>query len=135
MQINTDINLRCSQLPHLEQIRAEQFNAVVNIGKRITDFASGSGDTDAQGDGGSDEETGAMDEDMGVAVVFDEEEDEVQESDVDEVRDSEDEEDGLLGAAETTREERQLKGQDDGGMEEEEQVRETRRLSGTCMRH
>eukprot|EP00611_Tribonema_gayanum_P026985 TRINITY_DN6549_c0_g3_i1.p1 TRINITY_DN6549_c0_g3~~TRINITY_DN6549_c0_g3_i1.p1 ORF type:complete len:2065 (-),score=717.17 TRINITY_DN6549_c0_g3_i1:1631-7681(-) len=61
---------------------------------------------------------------MGVAVVFDEEEEEAGDTDVDEVRDSEDEEDVMGEGQGTARQEsgtRRLKGQEDGGAEEEEE--------------
>ena len=59
---------------------------MVNLGKRITDFSTGAS-IDQEGERlvSDEEKEGEMDVDMGVAVVFDEEEEELGDSDVDEV--------------------------------------------------
>jgi hypothetical protein len=115
----------------------------VNIGKRITDFSTGGADDSATTGANADDQddTAAndkLDEDMGVAVVFDSDDDDVNgdnaDNDLDEVRDSEDEldedeqlvtlADGTTVSAGATaaRQERQLRGQDDDTIEEEDQV-------------
>ncbi|CAM9911870.1 unnamed protein product, partial [Phaeothamnion confervicola] len=106
------------------KVSPELFNKFVSFGKRITDFRAAGADDDATaavggGKGssgvlGGDADDGRLDEEMGVAVVFDDEDEAEQESDNDEVRDSEDEDDDGLGGVEA-REDRQLRGQDDGG--------------------
>jgi hypothetical protein len=126
-------------LMHKLQIKPEKFNTVVNIGKRITDFSTGGADdsatTGANADDQDDTVNDKLDEDMGVAVVFDSDDDDANgdnaDNDLDEVRDSEDEldedDDGTtVGGAGTgtsaARQERQLRGQDDDTIEEEDQV-------------
>jgi hypothetical protein len=124
---------------YILQIKPEKFNTVVNIGKRITDFSTGGADDSATAGGANaddqdDTVNDKLDEDMGVAVVFDSDDDDANgdnaDNDLDEVRDSEDEldedDDGTAGAAggatSAARQERQLRGQDDDTIEEEDQV-------------
>ena len=64
----------------------KEFNELVNLGKKITDYDAQDEDEDMEG--GADGEAGAeLDERQGVAVVFDEDEDEDRMGPVDEVRD------------------------------------------------
>jgi len=53
----------------LSTLTADKFNQLVNLGKRVTDYAIG---TEADAPASSKNED-AMDEDTGVAVIFDEE--------------------------------------------------------------
>eukprot|EP00953_Heterococcus_sp_UTEX-ZZ885_P035297 18231-Heterococcus_DN1.PRE.1 len=122
----------------LGKIKPEKFNTVVNIGKRITDFSTGGADDSATAGGANaddqdDTVNDKLDEDMGVAVVFDSDDDDANgdnaDNDLDEVRDSEDEldddDDGTTAgggnATSAARQERQLRGQDDDTIEEEDQ--------------
>ena len=71
----------------LNTMQEERMAELVQIGNRITDFYIEE-DTGAAGE--------AMDENLGVSVVFDEEEEEEEDGDVDELRDEdEDDEDGI----------------------------------------
>ncbi|KAJ5766358.1 uncharacterized protein N7511_003974 [Penicillium nucicola] len=70
----------------------KEFNELVNVGKKITDYDAQ--DEDEEMDGGLDEAGGELDERQGVAVVFDEEdEDEERTGTVDEIRDEDSDED------------------------------------------
>jgi pre-mRNA-splicing helicase BRR2 len=69
----------------LSKISSEKFHKLVNLGKKITDFSV---------TGESNQSDAKLDEDMGVAVVFEDDEVEVNE-DLSEVHDSEDEDDDL----------------------------------------
>ena len=53
---------------------AREFNELVNLGKKITDYDGRDEDVDMDDEGGAEDET-QLDERQGVAVVFDEEED------------------------------------------------------------
>ncbi|KAH6898951.1 Sec63 Brl domain-containing protein [Thelonectria olida] len=74
-------------------LSAEQFNKLVNLGKKITDYDAQDDDEDIAM-GGADGEDAEIDERQGVAVAFDDEDEEDEEALVNEVRDesSEDEE-------------------------------------------
>ncbi|KND04164.1 ATP-dependent RNA helicase BRR2 [Spizellomyces punctatus DAOM BR117] len=73
------------------QVSSDKFAQLVNLGKRITDFRPGE-EEGQDGEGGAGRE--GLDEDYGVAVVFDEEEDEEEGSDDEfEVKEDEDSED------------------------------------------
>ncbi|CAG8908804.1 unnamed protein product [Penicillium egyptiacum] len=63
----------------------KEFNELVNLGKKITDYDAQ--DEEEEMEGGLDEEGGELDERQGVAVVFDEDEDDERMGTVDEVRD------------------------------------------------
>lgn len=64
----------------------KEFNELVNLGKKVTDYDAQ--DEEEEMEGGLDEEGGELDERQGVAVVFDEEdEDDERMGTVDEVRD------------------------------------------------
>jgi pre-mRNA-splicing helicase BRR2 len=63
----------------------KEFNELVNLGKKITDYDAQDEDEDMEG--GLDEADGELDERQGVAVVFDEDEDEERMGTVDEIRD------------------------------------------------
>ncbi|KAJ3190089.1 DEIH-box ATPase [Gaertneriomyces sp. JEL0708] len=86
------------------QVASERFAQLVNLGKRITDYRAG-GDQDTDEADDMDVARDALDEDYGVAVVFDEDEEADEESDDEyEVRDgdaeeedAEVEEDGTTG--------------------------------------
>ncbi|KAJ6067690.1 uncharacterized protein N7446_004727 [Penicillium canescens] len=70
----------------------KEFNELVNVGKKITDYDAQ--DEDEEMDGGLDEAGGELDERQGVAVVFDEEdEDDERTGTVDEIRDEDSDED------------------------------------------
>lgn len=74
----------------MPNISTERFSKLTNLGKKITDFNM-SGDQD--------EEDGLkMDEEMGVAVVFDDDDDDVGHQEVDEVGDSDEEDEGGVEA-------------------------------------
>ena len=92
----------------LPRLSSEKFNKLVNLGKRITDFNS-------QMEGEDDDQV-KMDEEMGVAVVFedDDEGDEVVHGELDEVNESEDEDDDEEGGVEAHGS-GTLKGEDDDG--------------------
>eukprot|EP01041_Mallomonas_annulata_P002895 gene2895-5684_t len=94
----------------LAKMSSEKFNKLVNLGKMITDFHTSSAE---------DEKEFKMDEEMGVAVVFDED-DETGQQDMDEVHDSEEEDDGEGGVEADGR--AQLKGvnedNEDGDIED-----------------
>ncbi|KAJ5310446.1 Ureidoglycolate hydrolase [Penicillium atrosanguineum] len=66
----------------------KEFNELVNLGKKITDYDAQDEDEDM--DGGLDEADGELDERQGVAVVFDEDEDDERMGTVDEIRDEDD---------------------------------------------
>ena len=66
----------------------KEFNELVNLGKKITDYDAQDEDEDMEG--GLDEADGELDERQGVAVVFDEDEDEERMGTVDEIRDEDD---------------------------------------------
>jgi pre-mRNA-splicing helicase BRR2 len=83
----------------ISKISSEKFNKLVNLGKKITDFSS---------TGDSQQTDSKLDEDMGVAVVFEDDEDEVNE-DLSEVHDSEDDDDIGVDVGDG----KQLKGGDD----------------------
>eukprot|EP01084_Bolivina_argentea_P006503 12342_1 len=103
----------------LAGVSQEDHAKLVGIGKRITDFSVNTEEdnSNAKADESSGDE--GMDEDMGVAVVFDEEdEEEEDDNDVDEVRDSEDEDEDVGG--EEAGRSRQLKGGREGMDEDEE---------------
>ncbi|OZJ03702.1 hypothetical protein BZG36_03306 [Bifiguratus adelaidae] len=96
----------------LGDIPSEKFAQLVNLGKRITDYdVDDAKKMDVDGDG---ERIGEIDDELGVAVVFDEDEDEVDgEEEGYEVRDEEEEDaedaveaplDGIDGAAEEAEE-------------------------------
>ena len=91
----------------LSKMSAEKFNKLVNLGKQITDFNT----KDV-----TEDEDAKMDEEMGVAVVFDDEEDGGPQE-VDEVRDSDNEEDEEDEGGVETQGGTQLKGGDDHGGE------------------
>jgi len=63
----------------------KEFNELVNLGKKITDYDAQDEDEDMEG--GLDEAGGELDERQGVAVVFDEDEDDERMGTVDEIRD------------------------------------------------
>ena len=67
----------------LNAMTTERMHELVQIGNRITDFYI-EDDSGAAGE--------AMDENLGVSVVFDEEEEEEEDGDVDELRDEDDDE-------------------------------------------
>ncbi|KAJ5660322.1 hypothetical protein N7507_006773 [Penicillium longicatenatum] len=70
----------------------KEFNELVNLGKKITDYEAQDEDEDM--DGGFDDADAELDERQGVAVVFDEEdEDEERIGTVDEIRDEDSDED------------------------------------------
>ena len=85
------------------KVPTENFNDFVNIAALITDYSAGGGkqgegkadggdgdsDSDSDGPGGH----GGLDDNLGVAVVFDEDEEEQDTGDVDEVRDEGDDDD------------------------------------------
>lgn len=81
----------------LKNLRSEEFNELVTLGKKITDFKNDEDDENAN----TDEETaneGDMDKEMGVAIEIDDDDDESI-SDLDEIRDDdeeEEEEEGVL---------------------------------------
>lgn len=95
----------------LNAITTEKMAELVQIGNRITDFYI-------------EEETGAageaMDENLGVSVVFDEEEEEEEDGDVDELRDEDDDEDDGIGDEDIKKSAIGLK-DDDEDMPEENQ--------------
>ncbi|KAJ6120188.1 Helicase C-terminal [Penicillium sp. IBT 18751x] len=66
----------------------KEFNELVNLGKKITDYDAQDEDEDMEG--GLDEVDGELDERQGVAVVFDEDEDDERTGTVDEIRDEDD---------------------------------------------
>ncbi|KAJ5677503.1 Helicase C-terminal [Penicillium maclennaniae] len=66
----------------------KEFNELVNLGKKITDYDAQDEDEDMEG--GLDEADGELDERQGVAVVFDEDEDDERTGTVDEIRDEDD---------------------------------------------
>ena len=63
----------------------KEFNELVNLGKKITDYDAQDEEEDMEG--GLDEADGELDERQGVAVVFDEDEDDERMGTVDEIRD------------------------------------------------
>jgi pre-mRNA-splicing helicase BRR2 len=90
----------------LSKISSEKFHKLVNLGKRITDFSVG---------GESNQTDSKLDEDMGVAVVFEDDDVEVNE-DLSEVHDSEDEDDDIgVDAGDG----KQLKGGDEAAGDED----------------
>jgi pre-mRNA-splicing helicase BRR2 len=66
----------------------KEFNELVNLGKKITDYDAQDEDEDMEG--GLDEADGELDQRQGVAVVFDEDEDDERMGTVDEIRDEDD---------------------------------------------
>ena len=78
------------------KVAPERFAALVALGKQIVDFGL---DEQARGRDGGDggDDGGALDEEMGVAVVFDEDESDEEEQDVDEVHSEEDDDDAARG--------------------------------------
>ena len=78
------------------KVAPERFAALVALGKQIVDFGL---DEQARGRDGGDggDDGGALDEEMGVAVVFDEDESDDEEQDVDEVHSEEDDDDAARG--------------------------------------
>ncbi|RUS18546.1 Sec63 Brl domain-containing protein [Endogone sp. FLAS-F59071] len=77
----------------LGPVASERFAQLVNLGKKVTDYhrgdeTAGGIDVDQNGD-----RIGEIDDELGVAVVFDEEEEEDEEEDEYEVKEEEDEED------------------------------------------
>ena len=70
----------------------ERFAALVARGKRVTDFDAGGAGAGAGGD-----DAGGLDEEMGVAVVFDEDESDDEAQDVDEVHSEEEDDDAARG--------------------------------------
>jgi pre-mRNA-splicing helicase BRR2 len=107
------------------KVNPEQFNRLVNMGKAITDFGEGGEDAEeagaANGEGGVEDEK--MDEEMGVAVVFDEDSEEDDDNDLDEVRDEEEEDDDTMGGVEAMASSKLAKGadsDDDGDGEDED---------------
>lgn len=66
----------------------KEFNELVNLGKKITDYDAQDEDEDMEG--GLDEADGELDQRQGVAVVFDEDEDDEGMGTVDEIRDEDD---------------------------------------------
>ena len=84
---------------------SETFAKYVALGKLVTDFAPGGGGGDGGGDGGAPGD--ALDDDIGVAVEFEEEEDEDAANELDEVLEASDvddeDEDGEGGGVEAAR--------------------------------
>lgn len=74
-------------------LSAEQFNKLVNLGKKITDYDAQDDDEDVAMDG-ADGEDAEIDERQGVAVAFDDEDEEDEEEIVNEVRDESSEDEG-----------------------------------------
>mmetsp|Transcript_35927 Transcript_35927/g.58074 ORF Transcript_35927/g.58074 Transcript_35927/m.58074 type:complete len:2158 (+) Transcript_35927:72-6545(+) len=72
-------------------ITPEKFSTLIGVGKRITDYSAD--DRTAETAGGE-----ALDDELGVAVVFDEEEEE-EEDDLDEIRESDEEDEGAEDTA------------------------------------
>mmetsp|Transcript_13766 Transcript_13766/g.41085 ORF Transcript_13766/g.41085 Transcript_13766/m.41085 type:complete len:221 (+) Transcript_13766:162-824(+) len=70
----------------------EQFSELAALGRKVTDFTP---DQTPTGQAGADD--GGLDEEMGVAVVFDEDESDDEERDVDEVESEEDDDDAARG--------------------------------------
>lgn len=58
----------------LGPVDSDQFSVLLNLGKKITDYAPGTEETSAVGQDGEVKNVGDIDEQYGVAVVFDEEE-------------------------------------------------------------
>ncbi|CAM9294568.1 unnamed protein product, partial [Chrysoparadoxa australica] len=101
----------------LSKVKPEKFARMVSLGKQIRDFQVG--DEEEEKVDVDDEDAGKLDEDMGVAVVFDDEE-EGEDSGVDEVVDS-DSDDLNDDDGEETRGGRQLKGGVNSEVPEEEE--------------
>ncbi|KAI8977390.1 Sec63 Brl domain-containing protein [Mycotypha africana] len=71
-------------------IESEQFAQLVNLAKKITDYSTDGEAMDVDENGGK---IGEIDDELGVAVVFDEDEDEEEEGDQFELKDEEEDED------------------------------------------
>ncbi|GAO51264.1 Sec63-domain-containing protein [Saitoella complicata NRRL Y-17804] len=98
-----------------DTLSSEKFAQLIGLGKKITDYGNDE-EGKTRGEDGELRE-GEIDDDMGVAVVFDEEEDAEDDEDEDsynEVRDISDDEDGIEGAAPAEGEDGQ--GEDDMAM-------------------
>lgn len=112
----------------LKHIDTDTFSRLVVCGKRVTDFFPEGGDKgeDANaGNGAAGDDDEIMDKEMGVAVVFDEEDNE-EESDLDEVHEDEDDEaddDENEQEAHATREGMRLKDSYDDEDEREQKYR------------
>lgn len=78
-------------------IQNEQFAQLLNLSKKITDYGA---EDETMADPDMERKDAEIDEEMGVAVVFDEEEEEEEEDEGFEVRDESDESDEEAGAAE-----------------------------------
>ncbi|KAG4216904.1 hypothetical protein PC116_g34615, partial [Phytophthora cactorum] len=68
-------------------LNPKQFNELVNLGKKITDYDTQNDDEDMDTGAGAAEGDAELDERQGVAVVFDDEEDDGEAALVNEVRD------------------------------------------------
>ncbi|CAM9119339.1 unnamed protein product [Ectocarpus fasciculatus] len=99
----------------LKRLPGDGFHKLVNIGKQITDFKTSEQEEDAGGES-------KLDEEMGVAVIFDDEENGLLDGEMDDVVRESDEEDDE-GGVEANGSGGQLKGDDDdqGGMELDDQ--------------
>ena len=93
----------------LSTMQEERMAELVQIGNKITDFYI-EDDTGAAGE--------AMDENLGVSVVFDEDEEEEEDGDVDELRDEDDDEDDGIGDEDIKKSAIGLKEDDEDMMEE-----------------
>ncbi|CAI7657836.1 unnamed protein product [Penicillium manginii] len=91
----------------------KEFNELMNLGKKITDYDAQDDDEDM--DGGIAEEEAELDERQGVAVVFDEDEDNDGMGTVDEIRDEDSDEDEEDDQDELNNDQTaQVTGEDDG---------------------
>ena len=100
-----------------QKMASERFNKLVNLGKAVTDYATGGDD----GGDASDDENEKLDEEMGVAVVFDDDEEDDEESDVDEVRSDEEEDDDAHGGVEADKERKLITGADSDGEDDDDE--------------
>lgn len=99
------------------KITPENFNRLVNLGKQITDFVEG------EAPEAEDDEEGKLDEDMGVAVVFDHDSEEEEEDELDEIREEEELDDDALGGVEAMASSKLARGldSDDEDMDDDDQ--------------